>query len=296
MSFISRDTTHAYGSARLATFIVTLLYLIGWVTGLAVPRYAYAQGKSPHDFVAPLVFQAAGPTVASIQSSVDQYRDALGTLNGNTAGPLATGRREINWDGAGGADTSTTAPVTPFNVFLNTRGGQFTTPGTGLSQGPPSGGAQGGLAVLFGNPSYADIFVPFSQHRLFTPVGSNITETLFFIPGTNGAQAATVSGFGAVFTDVDLPDGSGPGKKQGNRKASTLLEYFGVDGKLLFSSFVPSSPGDGSQSFFGVLFDDAVIARVRITTGNAAPGPDDGGKVDIVMMDDFLYGEPQAVP
>ncbi len=296
MSFISRDATHAYRSACRAIFIVTLLCLIGWVTGLAAPRHAYAQGKSPHDFVAPLVFQAAGPTAASIQSSVDQYRAALGTLNGNTAGPLTTGRREINWDGAGGADTSTTTPVTPFNVFLNTRGSQFTTPGTGLSQGPPTGGAQGGLAGLFGNPSYGNIFSAFSQHRLFTPVGSNITETLFFIPGTNGAQAATVSGFGAVFTDVDLPDGSGPGKKQGNRKASTLLEYFGADGNLLFSSFVPSSPGDGSQSFFGILFDDAVIARVRITTGNAAPGPDDGGKVDIVMLDDFLYGEPQAIP
>ena len=296
MSFISRAATHVYASVRNALFIVTLLALIGWVTGLAVPRHAYAQGNSSKDLVAPLVFQAAGPSAESIQSSVDQYRAALGAPNLNAAGPLGAGRREINWDGAGGTDTSTTPPVTPFNVFLNTRGSQFTTPGTGLSQAPPSGGAQGGLAVLFGNPSYGTIFTPFSQHRLFTPVGSNITEAGFFIPGTNGAQAATVSGFGAVFSDVDLPDGSGPGKKQGNRHASTLLEYFDVDGKLLFSSFVPSSPGDGSQSFFGVLFDDAVIARVRITTGNAAPGPDDGGKVDVVMMDDFLYGEPQAVP
>ena len=64
-----------------------------------------------------------------------------------------TGRREINWDGGGSTDT-TTPPVTPFNVFLNTRGGQFTTPGEGLSQAPPSGGPQGGLAVLFNNPTY----------------------------------------------------------------------------------------------------------------------------------------------
>ena len=55
------------------------------------------------------------------------------------------------------------------------------------------------------------------------------------------------------------------------------------------------SPGeaDASLSFFGVLFDEAVIARVRVTTGNVAPGPDDG-EVDIVMMDDFFYSEPQA--
>ena len=59
-------------------------------------------------------------------------------------------------------------------------------------------------------------------------------------------------GFGAVFTDVDQPDGSGPGKKHGNRGASTLIEYFGADGDLLFSSFVPAAPGDAGLSFFGL--------------------------------------------
>ena len=244
----------------------------------------------------PVVFQAAGPNVASIQSSVDAYRAALGDPNnGNAPGPLASGRREINWDGGGGNDM-TTAPVTPFDVFLNTRGGQFTTPGTGLSQAPPSGGPQGGLATLFDNPTYGTIFSTFSPLRLFTPVDSNITDALFFVPGTNGAAPATVSGFGAVFTDVDQPDGSGPSQKHGNRRASTLVEYFDADGKLLFSSFVPASPGDGSLSFFGIMFDDARIARVRITSGNVAPGPDDDRKHDIVVMDDFIYGEPSALP
>ena len=269
-----------------------LLSVITWLPGEA----AHAQGNPSTDFVAPAVFQAAGPTAASIQSMVDAYRAALGAPNnGNAAGPLTSGRREINWDGGGGVD-ATTAPVTPFNVFLNTRGAQFTTPGTGLSQAPPSGGPQGGLAGLFGNPTYGTIFSTFSPLRLFTPVGSNVTEAMFFIPGTNGADPATVSGFGAVFTDVDRPDGSGPGKKEGNRGASTLIEYFGTNGELLFSSFVPASPGDGSLSFFGVRFDDAVIARVRITTGDVAPGPDDEPKRDIVVMDDFIYGEPQVVP
>jgi thiol-disulfide isomerase/thioredoxin len=40
---------------------------------------------------------------------------------------------------------------------------------------------------------------------------------------------------------------------------------------------------------------DARIARVRITSGDAAPGPNDDGTHDIVMMDDFLYGEPQSI-
>jgi hypothetical protein len=242
------------------------------------------------------VFQAAGPDVASIQSSVDAFRAALGNPNnGNAPGPLATGRREINWDG-GGANDTTTDPVTPFNVFLNTRGSQFTTPGIGLSQAPPSGGPQGGLAALFNNASYGTIFSPFSPLRLFTPVGSNITNSSFFLPGFNGTVPATVRGFGVVFTDVDQPDGSGPDKKQGNRRASTLITLFDADGQLLFSSFAPASPGDGSQSFFGVIYNDARIARVRITTGDVAPGPDDDSKNDIVMMDDFIYGEPQGLP
>ena len=263
----------------------------------AAPLAHAGKNKTPKNFVPPLVFQAAGPTPESIQSAVNEFRAALGEPNNaSNPGPLATGRREINWDGGGGVDT-TTDPVTPFNVFLDTRGGQFTTPGTGLSQAPPSGGPQGGLAGLFNNQSYGTTFSAFSPLRVFTPVDSNITDAFFFVPGTDGAEPATVTGFGVIFSDVDQPDGSGPGKKKGNRKASTLIQYFGADGGLLFSSLVPASPGDGNLSFFGAVFDDADIASVRITTGDVALGPDDGGrKRDIVVMDDFIYGEPQALP
>ena len=272
------------------------------VSGLALGAIVLGQnasadrGRGNHEhepFIAPIVVQAAGPTADSIQGAVDEFRAVLGvTNNGNTAGPLplASGHREINWDG-GGANT-TTAPVTPFNVFLNTRGSQFTTPGIGLSQAPPSGGPQGGLVGLFNNPTYATIFTAFSPLRLFTPVGSNITEASFFIPGTSGGVPALVSGFGAVFTDVDKPDGS---QRRGSRGGSTLIEYFGADNRVLFSSFVPASPGDASLSFFGIAFDEPLIARVRITTGNSAPGPDDDDEHDIVMMDDFIYGEPQPL-
>jgi hypothetical protein len=239
------------------------------------------------------VFQAAGPTAGSIQGTVDAYRLALGALNGNDPGPLPGGRREINWDGAAVGVDATTDPVTPFNLFLNTRGSQFTTPGTGLSQAPPAGGPQGGLATLFENPSYGTIFGAFSPLRLFTAVDSNVTEAFFFIPGTNGADPATVTGFGAVFTDVDRPDGSG---KKREKRGSTLLRYFDVDGKVLFTGVVPASPGDASLSFFGVVFDEALVGSVRITSGSRAPGPDDGSRSDVVMMDDFIYGEPQPLP
>ena len=233
------------------------------------------------------VFQAAGPNSGSIQSTVDQFRTALGGgNNGNAPGPIEVGRREINWDGGG--STATSLGPTPFDVFLNTRGNRSITPGTGFVQAPAAG-----LADIFGNASYANIFQAFSPVRLFSPIGSNVTETVFAIPGTAGEIPAATRGFGVVFTDVDLPDGSGP-RKRGNRHASTLIEYFAADGTLLFNSFVPASPGDGNQSFFGIVLDDARIARVRITAG-AIPGADDTTLQDIVMMDDFIYGEPKPI-
>jgi hypothetical protein len=224
------------------------------------------------DFVAPTIFQAAGPNIAAIQNTVDQYRAALGaTNNGNAAGPLPNGRREINWDGGGSVATSVV--------------------GTGFVQAPLAG-----LADTFHNPTYATIFQPFSLQRLFSPIDSNVTEAQFFVPGGGDAPApATITGFGVVFSDVDLPNGSGPGDKNGDRKPSTLLECFGTDGGLVFSSIVPAAPGDGSLSFFGIVFGDARIARVRITSGDTTPGPNDDETHDIVMMDDFLYGEPQPL-
>jgi hypothetical protein len=276
--------------------LLTLVIAVGLLSSM-VPVCQTAQAQLSNEFVPAGVFQAAGPTRDSIQGTVEEFRAALGEPNNaNNPGPLASGRREINWDGGGPPVDATTAPVTPFNVFLDTRGGQFTTPGLGLSQAPPSGGSQGGLEGLFNNPTYGATFSTFSPLRLFTPVGSNITEASFFVPGFMGNFPATVRGFGAVFTDVDEPNGVGPLLRRGNpRGASTLMEYFDRDGRLIFSSFVPASPGDGSLSFFGIVFDDARIARVRITTGNVPPGPDDDSENDIVMMDDFIYGEPQPL-
>jgi hypothetical protein len=48
-------------------------------------------------------------------------------------------------------------------------------------------------------------------------------------------------------------------------------------------------------SFLGVVFRRAVVARVRIEYGNTRLGPDDGGKYDVAVMDDFIYGEPQPL-
>jgi len=258
------------------------------VASVAVPCIAQGQDGS-RDLEPPFVFQAAGLNPASIQSTVDQYRAALGAVNnGNNPGPLDNGRREINWDGGG--STATSPGPTPFTVFLQTRGANITTPGTGFVQAPVDG-----LVTTFGNATYARIFQAFSPVRLFSAVGSNKTEVTFFVPGSQGTVPATTTGFAAVFTDVDRPNGAGPLGGIGNLLASTRIEYFDRYGALLFTSVVPASPGDASLSFFGIIFKDPRIARVRITSGDKAPGPDDAPRRDIVMMDDFIYGEPRAI-
>jgi hypothetical protein len=263
-----------------------------FVAGLALCVGGWAAvGQAAHDDdshilgEAPLVFQAAGPNAASIQSTVDQYRAALGGVNnGNAAGPLSSGRREINWDGGG--STATSLGPTPFEAFLVTRGAQVVTPGTGFVQAPASG-----LATTFNNPTYATIFKAFSPVRLFSPIDSNESVVNFFVPG-GGDLPATTNAFGSVFTDVDQQNAGDD--DHGSRKARTVLEYLDVDGRRLYTGVVPASPGDGSQSFFGIILKDARIAHVRITTGNAVPGVNDSRKRDVVMMDDFIYGEPKG--
>jgi hypothetical protein len=260
------------------------LVAISIVSGTSSGNAALAQGSAGN----PLVFQAAAPDAASLQSTLDQFRLALGGENNlAVAGPLAEGRREINWDGGG--STVTSLVPTPFEGFLISRGALFTTPGSGFVQATVEG-----LATTFENPTYATIFKAFSPFRLFSPIGSRVTEVTFFIPGGLNITATT-KGFGAVFSDVDEPNGSVEGAKKTNGSSSALISYFDAEGRVLYSSFVPASPGDGGQSFFGIVFEDARIASVRITAGDVRPGAGDAPGRDIVMMDDFIFGEPQGL-
>src|ERR1044072_398418 len=275
-------------------YFFALIVVLGLLAAFVVmPRLADAQEDEAGASAVPggsdpvSVFQAAGPTAASIQGSVDQYRATVS---------VPAGRREINWDGGNPANEATSPVGNPFTGFQVTRGALFTTPdGTGFVQAPAGTDVPpGGLAGVVGNPTYKTSFRPFSNLRLFSASGGKVADVTFFVPG-GGNVPATVSGFGAVFTDVDQPNGSGPAQKRGNRNASTLIEYYGVNGQLLFSSFVPASPGDGGLSFFGIVLPDARIAHVRITSGHVALGGDDSEKDDVVAMDDFIYGEPQPV-
>jgi hypothetical protein len=229
---------------------------------------------------APVVFEASGASPADILPAVNAFRTFLGPNNG-VGGSFADGRREINWDGV--PDAFAAPHNLPANFFNanSPRGVVFFTPGTGFQVSADDSNPTN-TPVRFGNihPVLPQLFSTFSPQRLFTALDSTITEVLFFVPGTH--TPATVDGFGAVFTDVNSDD-------------STKIEYFDVNGALLVSQDVlPGPTSRGSLSFLGTGFDAGErIFLVRITAGNRilkTPAR------DVVVMDDFIYGEPQALP
>src|SRR4051812_4587408 len=153
---------------------------------------------------AQVVRSASGADPAAIQSTVDAFRTALGTLNGVVPGSAGSGRREINWDGVPDALAApNNLPANFFNVN-SPRGAVFSTPGAGFQVSGNAGIAPVRFDNL--NATYSGTFQTFSAQRLFTALGSNVLDVNFFVPGSN--QLARVSGFGAVFTDVDTANGA----------------------------------------------------------------------------------------
>jgi PEP-CTERM motif. len=230
---------------------------------------------------APITFSGSGSSPAGIQAVVDAYRADLGTLNPNVAGSFGSGRREINWDAV--PDALSAPNLLPANFFnVNSpRGVVFTTAGTGFQV---SANAASGTSIEFGNinATYPVLFQTFSPQRLFTALGSNSLDVNFFVPGST--TPALTRGFGSVFTDVDFPN-------------TTSIEFFAANNASLGVFFVPAGPvPNESLSFLGVDFGSNIVSRVHITNGNTALGPNEAGAVDLVVMDDFLYGEPVGVP
>jgi len=224
----------------------------------------------------PTLLTASG----DIQATLDQYRSLLGADNGGTAGSQTSGRREINWDLV---PDSLAAPNFLPHDFFNTnagtraRGADFSTPGDGVQVSADQSNPSGALPS-FGNinPTYQQTFPPFSAERIFSPIGSNIVDLRFFVPGST--TPAVVKGFGAVYIDVD-------------RQENTAFEYFDINDNSLGVYATPLL-NDG-HVFLGVIFETPIVHRVRIEYGNAALGPNDGGSIDVAVMDDFIYGEPQ---
>jgi hypothetical protein len=247
-------------------------------------------------FATPVVRQATGSNAAAIQSTVDQFRADLGTLNPNNGQSFASGRREINWDGV---PDEFSAPHFMPNDFFNVnspRGVVFSSnsgnsvllaSGQQAFQVSADSSNPTNTAVKFSNidPTYAANFQTFSPQRLFTIFDSNVVEINFFIPGTT--IPATVNGFGAIFTDVD--------------SANTRILLFDANGKRLPGpGFVPIPETESNNlSFQGISYTNGErIARVVIIAGNAELKfqnvDTNNGVTDVVAMDDFIYGEPHA--
>lgn len=212
-----------------------------------------------------------------IAGAVAEFRSVLGDpLNGGAAGSQAAGRREINWDGVPANLTNNDDFPGDFFNTRAVRGAVFTTPGTAFRI------SDNNLADL--EPTLAQDFAAFSPRKTFLSIGSTVTDVEFRVPGA--AEPASVRGFGVVFSDVDRPN-------------SATMEFFGREGSLgRFEA--PVRAAGSSFSFLGVTFDGKIVTRVRITSGrgNIAAGVKDltgGGAADLVIMDDFLFDEPQPV-
>ncbi len=251
-------------------------------------------GGNPPATQAPAATQAAATTVpvsntnqpqvvsgaGDIKAVVEQYRTLLGNNNGGVPGSQNGGRREIDWDGV--TDDHAAPNLYPGDFFNGAqeplaRGIVLSTPGTGLMVSAGSNNPTN-TPLRFGNinPTYTDIFKTFSPERLFSPIGSNIVEATFFVPGSQ--TPALIRGFGAVYTDVDTQH--------------TAFEYFDQNGNSLGQFPVPTA--DSGLSFLGVAFDQPIVAKVKITYGTVALGPNDDATNDVAVMDDFIYGEPVA--
>ena len=232
----------------------------------------------------PTPLQPGGPNVTVISATgditakVNEFRTLLGDPNnGGQAGQKPSGRREVAWDGAGAKpfNNRNDFPATFFNVNVKS-GIVFTTSGTGFRND----------SLLFAeiNPAYGQEFKAFSQPVTFSAIGSNIINALPQVAGE--PTPATVTGFGVVFSDVD-------------RENKTSLEFFDKFGTSLGVYYAPVRSDANGLSFVGVKYDAAVVARVKITSGDGALGAGvndvtGGGTVDVVVVDNFIYGEPQA--
>ena len=222
-------------------------------------------------------YETLGDSV-SIADKLTEFRAALGgSLNAPNSPPADSGRREINWDGVPVALTNVdTFPSTFFNVNSK-RGAVYLGDGNGLRVDSTD------FAAV--NPDFAAQFTTFSPKKLFMPVGSNVVNVVFRLAGTS--TPALVKGFGAVFVDVDRP-------------GSTTLEFFDADDQPIATLRAPNHAGSHLLSFSGAVFRGSIVARVRITSGDAALTPtiedvSAGGTADLVVMDDFVYGEPEPI-
>lgn len=211
-----------------------------------------------------------------IAAKVAEFRTLLGDpANGGTAGQQPAGRREVNWDGAGARPFNNQNNF-PTNFFNNNVKAGLITVGAAFRNDSS--------AFVELNPNYTNEFKPFTPKVMFSAIGTNVIETLFQVAGAT--TAAGVSGFGVVLADVDLDN-------------TTSIELYDQDGKSFGRYYAPKRSDANGLSFVGAKYDASIVARVKIICGNGALGAGvndltSGGTLDLVVVDNFIYGEPKA--
>ena len=257
--------------------VVSSVVLTLAIAGCDTDRVA-APGDKPAAIEAPAAARAGSQVVKAsgggVTAAVAQFQALLGDpSNGITPGQQEFGRREISWDGVPPELTNTDA--LPADQFFR-NGLIYTIVGSGLRI------TDNDFADI--NPTYADQFATFSPPKTFAPIGSPVSEVTFRVAGSS--TPAAVTGFGVVFSDVD-------------RMGAASIKLFTAQGQSLGQYHAPIRSDENGQSFIGVVFDEAIVARVVITSGQAALGADefdvsDGGNRDLVVFDNLLFGEPKA--
>lgn len=252
--------------------------MLGLVAAMSLAGLAAGCGYSNKGYTAGPAYQGQSVTASGdLTPALTQFRGLLGNPANTIAGEQPTGRREINWDGVGAALLNVnTFPGDQFNRVVP-RGQIFTTPGTGFRVSDQ---------VFFDlEPTDSLQFRAFSPIKTFVAVGSTIIDVTFRVAGSD--TPAEVTGFGVVFNDVD-------------RLGSASLEFFAADGTSIGAVNAPVRSDAQGNSFAGVVYTSAVVARVRIVAGTTpvAAGVKDvsaGGAADLVITDDFIAGEPHPL-
>jgi hypothetical protein len=257
-------------SAR-SSFIYTFLAVLGSLsTAQAVP----------------IVFSGSG---ANTTTAFNDFRAAIG------------GGSRITWDGVklDGTDANPNTRVIASGSTVEIPIDRFRN--VGAIYADPYAVSGDGFATV--NPGTAGQFTAFTPSNTFAMFDPNdgqfvdrFIEQTFVLPGTN--TAAVTSGFGAIFTDVELA-------------GTSSIEYLGSQGVSLGKFDVPVG-ASGETQFLGVLFDQPIIEKVVLTLGTNALFSFDGtafksfgpenlaGGIDLAVTDDFAFATPvvaaSAVP
>ena len=212
-------------------------------------------------------------TTGNITAGVTQFRTLLGALNPTRPASSRPGARN-QWDGVPAAFTNVdTFPAAFFNTN-SPRGVIYATSGTGFA------------SATTDTPTSARISPRVQRVQWDEAVRQcRLTTTDFRCRRVQHAGAVT--GFGSVFADV-------------GRSGKTTIQYFDAAGKLLASVSAPTRADSGpvvrrcgvrfpGRGTFRIVAGESPLSATAIDISRGS------GKPDLVVMDDFIYGEPHAI-